>query len=151
MAATRREPVPERITVAIAGDSPVVCRALARLLEAAGYGARVLESARKAGMERALAGSHVLLLTTGTAPELKRLLRQRAGMPVLELVTTAREGTVEGAIPWPCTVEELGRRLSAAAPPPAQESGEAGVRAAGPPNTSGREEFAKELAIWPIR
>jgi hypothetical protein len=149
VAATRQEPVLERTTVAIAGDSPVVCRALARLLEAAGYGARVLESARKAGMERALAGSHVLLLTTGTAPELKRLLRQRAGMPVLELVTTAGEGTGEGTVPWPCTVEELGRRLSAAAP--ARESGEVGVRVAGAPTTSGREEFAKELAIWPIR
>jgi hypothetical protein len=121
-------PTTARIVVAICGD-PVVGRALTLLLRSCLYEARFLpvSSLSEPG---ALEGVGLLLLTPtwdldaeGRAALVASLRGASAApaAPILELTSStgeARNGVAplrpEHTVPWPCTTEELERRIQAA-------------------------------------
>ncbi len=116
------------MVVAICGD-PVVGRTLALLLRGSSYDARFLTTS-SLGEPGSLEGVRLLLLTpmwelTGEDREaLLASLRGASGaaeVPILELTSSfelARNGEArlrpEHTVPWPCTPEELERRIQAA-------------------------------------
>ena len=130
-----REPIEEArypasattMVVAVCGD-PVVGRALVLLLRGSVYDARFL-STSSLGEPASLEGVRLLLLTPtreldGEGHEaLWASLRDASGAvgaPILELTSSreARNGEaragLEHSVPWPCSTEELERRIQAA-------------------------------------
>lgn len=106
--------------MAILGDSPVVCRAIAHLVESGGYETRIFDTARD---EASLSGVDMLLITAGGLPEHTCPAWNAGDVPVLRLVDTSeqREALGDRGILWPCTAEELHDRLSSAIGPAACE------------------------------
>ena len=116
------------MVVAICGD-PLVGRALALLLRSSLYDARFL-SASSLSEPGSLEGVRLLLLTPTwelDAEGRESLLASLRGAsaaaeaPILELTSTtgeARNGEArlrpEHTVPWPCSTEELERRIQAA-------------------------------------
>lgn len=105
--------MPERSTVGILGDSPVVCRAIAHLVELGGYETRILDTAWDAA---ALADVDIMLVTAGALPEHTCPASNMTGVPALWLVDTFEEKEAVGGqgLIWPCAAEELYERLSSA-------------------------------------
>lgn len=112
---------PEQTTVAILGNSPVVCRAIAHLVESGGYETRILDTVRD---EAALAGVDMLLIAAGGLPEHTYPARDAIDVPALRLVDTFEEEEALGGqgILWPCTADELHDRLSSAIGPAYERS-----------------------------
>lgn len=124
------------VPVAVFGD-PVVGRALALLLRGPRYDTRFL-SAFSPGELGSLKGIRLVLLTptpgwSATRRECLVVAAMDGGIPILELVTSFvryahGEGGVEagcGTIPWPCSTEELERRIEdALCSPPTPEGHE---------------------------
>lgn len=106
--------------MAILGDSPVVCRAIAHLVESGGYETRIFDTARD---EASLSGVDMLLITAGVEPGHAILAWYAETVPVLTLVDTSeqKEALGDRGILWPCTAEELHDRLSSAIGPAAFE------------------------------
>jgi len=101
-------------------------RSLEALLQAAGYDARFQPEPSTDGLGGLLADSHLLLIAPGLSVESRKALIDTAmgsalKIPVLELLP-ANEGEhdiqhdIQGVsvTPWPCSVEELQRRIQAA-------------------------------------
>lgn len=115
--------------MAILGDSPVVCQAIAHLMQSGGYETRIVDTAR---CETPPAETDVVLVASGTASG-----GQGPGwdVPVLWLVDTREEKSALGekGILWPCTAAELQVRVSSAlvraraSRPPVLETPEAGA------------------------
>ncbi len=141
-------PTTARMVVAICGD-PLVGRALALLLRSSLYDARFLpvSSLSEPG---ALEGVGLLLLTPtweldaeGRAVLVASLrgASAAAAAPILELTSStgeARNGEArlkpEHTVPWPCTTEELERRIQAALRAAPEESNGFARSAASEPN-----------------
>ncbi len=120
--------LPAKTVLAICGD-PVVGRALALLLRSSLYDARFL-TASSLGEPASLEGVRLLVLTPtweldaeGRAALVASLrgASAAAAAPILELTSStgeARNGEArlkpEHTVPWPCTTEELERRIQAA-------------------------------------
>jgi hypothetical protein len=108
------------VAVAVCGD-PVVGRALALLLRPARYEARFVPVVAS-GEPGPLGDAQVVVLvpTPGLnveqREELVGAVRERvAGIPVLELVACWVQGKRgHGAVPWPCSTEELEQRIEEA-------------------------------------
>jgi DNA-binding response OmpR family regulator len=122
-------PASAPIILAICGD-PVVGRALVLLLRGARYDARFLPTS-SLSEPGALEGVQLVLLTPAWELNVERrevhltTLRSASGpaeAPILELTTSPGEGTRNGAarvgsehtVAWPCSTEELERRIEAA-------------------------------------
>lgn len=99
---------PERTTVNILGDNPVVGEAIAELLRSGGYEARVEDPDLGEPVEPDL----VLVTAVHHDP-----VRLAAGVPVLWLVDTPEEAERLGGrgLLWPCGAEELRGRVAALA------------------------------------
>ncbi len=105
-------------SVGVFGGDPVVGRALEQLLRSAGYSARFLTEA-SFQEPQTLDGLQLLLFAGGLDASRREsfvaVLREagKANLPVLELVSSlqaSRDGA-QGALPWPCRVEELRERI----------------------------------------
>jgi hypothetical protein len=125
-AGTARRPAP--VVLAICGD-PIVGRALARLLHGRRYDTRFVPLS-SSGELGSLEGARLLLITP--TPALSNGRREAfvaslvsraaaANVPILELVTPAGRTRDRGAgaepqrsVPWPCSTEELERRVDEA-------------------------------------
>jgi hypothetical protein len=137
MRAPRRQPIEETpypasattIGVAVCGD-PVVGRALALLLQGPRYDVRFVPTS-SLSEPGSLRGAQVVLLTpmwelNGEARDaLLASLRGAPGAaepPILELTSAFSSGMRNGevrvrpehTVPWPCSTEELERRIQAA-------------------------------------
>jgi hypothetical protein len=136
MAASRRQPIEDTlhpaaagtVFVAVCGD-PVVGRALVLLLQGPSYDVRFVP-ASSLGERGALEGVGLVLLTptwelNGEGRDaLLAALRGAPGAaeaPILELTSSFSNGTRTGdvqvgpehTVPWPCSTEELERRIQA--------------------------------------
>jgi hypothetical protein len=110
------------MVAAICGD-PVVGRTLALLLRSSHYDARFLTTS-SLGERGSLEGVRLLLLTptweldAEHRESLLASLRGASEAPILELTSAARNGEArarpEHTVPWPCSTEELERRIQAA-------------------------------------
>ncbi len=114
------------ITLAVCGD-PVIGKALGLLLQGYRYNAKYLPES-SLNEPDTLEGIRLLLLTPQSNAELRAslfaLLIDIPGsveMPILELVTSFErmpEGRLqawpEGVVAWPCSTQELSRRIEAA-------------------------------------
>jgi hypothetical protein len=123
-AGTTRRPAP--VVLAICGD-PIVGRALALLLQGRRYDTRFVPLS-SSGELGSLEGARLLLITptralsNGRREAFVASLVSRAAaanVPILELVTPAgrtRAGRAEPqrSVPWPCSTEELERRVDEA-------------------------------------
>lgn len=123
-----RDPAPARVILAVCGD-PVVGRALVLLLQGSLYDVRFLPTS-SLGESAGLEDVQLLLLTPTwelNAERREALLTSLKGasedaeMPVLELSSSSgdpRNGGTrsrqEHRVPWPCSTEELERRIKAA-------------------------------------
>jgi hypothetical protein len=113
-------PASATITVAVCGD-PVVGRALALLLRSDRYEARFVPVATS-GEPGPLGDAQVVVLVptpglnAGRRKVLVAALREgAAAIPVLELVACwVRAEPSDGAVPWPCSTEELEQRIEEA-------------------------------------
>lgn len=96
--------------MAILGDSPVVCRAIAYLVESGGYETRILDAAHD---EASLAGADILLIAAGGDSGRTIPARHADTVPMLRLVDTPEEKEALGdvGILWPCTAQELQHRV----------------------------------------
>lgn len=118
---------PEPETLVICGD-PIVGRTLVLLLKGSGYDAKFVPFSSLNEPE-ILEGAGLLLITPmpGLSNERRETLvalltdKAAAGMPILELVATVQESRSSGArvgvgaaVPWPCSTEELRRRIETA-------------------------------------
>ena len=122
---SQRKPSP--LKIAILGGDLLVGRSLAVALRGIGYDARFLHgsvSAEPADLPEEV-GLVILAPRMSTGRRKIFLGRARgtpatAGLPVLELLTASeasRNGRKEervGVVSWPCTTEELARRIEAA-------------------------------------
>ncbi len=122
-----RYPGSAPVALGICGD-PVVGRALVLLLQSSDYDARFL-TALSLHEPGALEGIQLLLLTEVNSPRcreailtwLENMARGVAEVPILKLVAYS-EGTrdeatsagLRGVVPWPCSIEELARRIECA-------------------------------------
>lgn len=99
---------PARRTVTIFGDCPVLCHAIAHLLQPGGYELHLVDTNRE---EPAPARSDVVLVTAGSHEP----AHFAAEAPVLWLVDTLEEAEHLGekAILWPCAAKELRVRVAA--------------------------------------
>jgi hypothetical protein len=113
-----------RTALAVYGD-PIVCRALVLLLKGPNYDVRHLPAA-SLGLAGTLDGVHILLLALERGTECRRSIFELLdsatdadGVHVLEL-TSALEGSSEQRrqhdhadrkISWPCSTEQLKRRI----------------------------------------
>ena len=97
-------------------------RSLEAMLQAAGYDACFQPEPLADGLDEVLADSRLLLVAPGLSAESRRALTDvmspTTKIPVLELLP-ANGGEVVGiqgggVAPWPCSVEELQRRIRAA-------------------------------------
>lgn len=109
-----------RNTVAILGDSPVICHAIAHLVEPGGYETRIFDTAQE---EAALTGVDVVLVTAGVDSSNWRSPGCAEVVPVIWLVDTPeeKEALVGRGILWPCTAKELQDSVSAAISPDASK------------------------------
>ena len=83
MSASGKEDPPHRSTVAILGNSPVICRAIAHLVERGGYETRVVDTV---GYEPGdLAGVDVALITADSDPGDWETQNWSSTFPVLRL------------------------------------------------------------------
>jgi len=111
--------------LAVCGE-PAVGRALVLLLRGSGYDARFLP-ASSLDASGALASVRLLLLAPGLGSSRRGALSKvlenvsdgTAKMPVLRLVASPEEARERGEAPervvlWPCSTEELKRRIEAA-------------------------------------
>lgn len=125
--ATMRPGYSVTVPLAVCGD-PVIGRALALLLGGSRYDAKYLDAAslREPG---ALDGVRIVLLTPTPGSERSEVplaaLRDAPGgvaeVPVLRLLSFSGRTRAEGeqdrseyAVPWPCSTEELKRRIETA-------------------------------------
>lgn len=101
-----------RGTVAILGDCPVTCHAIAQLLRSRGYEARLVDTVRG---ETAPGEPELVLLTAMASPDDDGPRRLVAGSRALRLVDTPEEAERMGekALLWPCAAEELCARVDA--------------------------------------
>ena len=107
--------------IVVAGD-PVMGRSLEALLQATGYEARFQPEPSADGLGGLLADSHLLLIAPGLSAEARKALVDVVMDPatkiaVLELLPAdGGEQNIQGVgvAPWPCSVEELQRRIRAA-------------------------------------
>lgn len=100
--------------MAILGDSPVVCNAIAHLMQSGGYETRIVDTAR---CETVPPEADVVLVTAGTHSKARGSGRPvRDVVPVLRLVDTPEEKASlgESGILWPCPAAELHARFSCA-------------------------------------
>lgn len=102
-----------RKTVAIVGDSPVVCRAIARLVERGGFRTRVLDTMREEPDE---AEVDVVLVTAGITPACLRSFSCLHAIPILKLVDAPiqEEDPQDKSLLWPCAIGELHSALARA-------------------------------------
>ncbi len=134
MSAPRRQPIEDTpypasartVFVAVSGD-PVVGRALVLLLQGPRYDVRFVP-ASSLGEPGVLEGVGLVLLTPTwelngeDRDALVAALKGAAETPILELTSSFSEETRNGdarvgpehAVPWPCSTEELERRIQAA-------------------------------------
>jgi len=97
-------------------------RSLEALLQATGYDARFQPEPSADGLGGLLADSHLLLIAPGLSAEIRKALVDVVMDPatkiaVLELLpANGGEQNIQGVgvAPWPCSVEELQRRIRAA-------------------------------------
>ncbi len=111
-------------TVGVLGEDPLTSRVLGLVLLGAGYEARALDAGAVLDAPgAALAGVDVVLLVPWiggeAADELVGAVRgdpATAAVPVLGLSAVLREGPEEraGSVPWPWSVEDLGRAIEGA-------------------------------------
>lgn len=103
------------------GDSPVVCHAIAHILESGGHQTLILDAAREA--EAALPGV-ALVLVAGAGAGDQTAASPTTDVPVLRLVDTPsqKEALGEKAILWPCSSRELQTTVSAALASPKASS-----------------------------
>jgi len=110
--------------VIVVGGDPVMGRSLEAMLQAAGYDVCFQPEPLADGLGEVLADSRLLLVAPGLNAESRRALTDvvvssATKIPVLELLP-ANGGEVVGiqqrvgVAPWPCSVEELQRRVLAA-------------------------------------
>jgi DNA-binding response OmpR family regulator len=114
----------DRVKIAIVGGDPLVGRSLVVVLQGFGYAARYLNG--NFAYEPAELPEEVKLVIL--APRMKTERRKAflsnmrssatmAGLPVLELATVLDEVRAEqegvGLVAWPCSTEELVRRIEA--------------------------------------
>jgi len=111
--------------VIVVGGDPVMGRSLEAMLQAAGYDACFQPEPLADGLGEVLADSRLLLVAPGLSAESRRALTDvmispTTKIPVLELLPADGEEVVGiqgvGVAPWPCSVEELQRRIRAALP-----------------------------------
>jgi len=112
-----------RAKVIVVGGDPVMGRSLEAMLQAAGYDVCFQPEPLADGLGEVLADSRLLLVAPGLSAESRRALTDvvvssATKIPVLELLP-ANGGEVVGiqrvgVAPWPCSVEELQRRVRAA-------------------------------------
>jgi hypothetical protein len=112
-----------RAKVIVVGGEPATGRSLEALLQAAGYDAQFQPEPLADKLGELLADSRLLLVLPALSAECRKALtdvviRTATKIPVLELLP-ANGGEVVGiqgadAVPWPCPVEELQRRIRAA-------------------------------------
>ena len=108
--------------VIVVGGDPVMGRSLEALLQATGYEARFQPEPSADGLGGLLADSHLLLIAPGLSAEIRKALVDVVMDPatkiaVLELLpANGGEQNIQGVgvAPWPCSVEELHRRIRAA-------------------------------------
>lgn len=112
------------VAVAIFGGDPVVGKALEEALTYAGYDTRFLEGAPTDGLAESLEGVRVVLFAPRIGAARKeallsamRCMAATDALPVLELSTTLDEVRNHpegvGLVEWPCSMEELARRIEA--------------------------------------
>ena len=109
------------VALAVCGE-PVVGRALVLLLRGARYDSRFV-SVSTSGEVASLGGVRLLLLapTPGLSPERREALLAAlgeatavAGIPILELVPPPKRARARQAqMSWPCSAEQLERRIEA--------------------------------------
>ena len=108
--------------IVVAGD-PVMGRSLEALLQATGYEARFQPEPSADGLGGLLADSHLLLIAPGLSAEARSkalldvVMDPATKIAVLELLpANGGEQNIQGVgvAPWPCSVEELQRRIRAA-------------------------------------
>ena len=110
--------------VGVLGEDPLTARILGLVLSGAGYETRALDSeAVLDAPGEALAGVDVVLLVPWIGGEAAGGLAGAIGgdpataaVPVLGLSAVLREGAEEraGSVPWPWSVEDLGRAIEGA-------------------------------------
>ena len=111
-------------TVGVLGEDPLTSRVLGLVLLGAGYEARALDAGAVLDAPgAALAGVDVVLLVPWIGDEAAGELVSAiegdpttAAVPVLGLSAVLREGPEEraGSVPWPWSVEDLGRAIEGA-------------------------------------
>ena len=111
-------------TVGVLGEDPLTSRVLGLVLSGAGYGARAPDVRAVSGNpSAALVGVDVVLLVPGLGDKREDELvgaiegdPATAAVPVLGLSAALREGPEArlGSVPWPWSVEDLGRAIEGA-------------------------------------